>query len=83
MLKKQKVTIKKGDVEVVVTPDDFYTWVVGGVAVIAALTFSILLIRGQMNEATIAFSFLTGMGVTEGVRHIIIKNTGVKKVRRK
>jgi len=44
---------------------------------------AILLLQGKMDAATIAFSFLTGMGVTESVRHIIVKNTAFRKGRRK
>jgi hypothetical protein len=83
LMKQRKVTIKRGETEITVTPEDFYTWIIGGIALVASITFSILLLQGKMDAATIAFSFLTGMGVTEGVRHIIVKNTAFRKWKRK
>lgn len=82
-MKRPRVTVKRGETEVTITSEDVYAWVMGGVALIAAITFSILLIRGMLNEANVAFAFLTGMGVTEGLRQVIHKNITKQRKRRK
>ena len=75
--------MKKGDLEIRITAEDFYAWIVGTVALVAAFTFSILLLRGQVNEAAVAGSFLTGMGVTEGARRLILRDVRLGHKRRR
>lgn len=73
------MTVKKGDTTLVVTPEDVLAWMIGGVGLIAGLTFSLLLLAGKVNEAGWSFSFLLGLGFSESIRHILAKNTSQKK----
>ncbi|MCS7142404.1 MAG: hypothetical protein NZ920_01225 [Aigarchaeota archaeon] len=74
-MKRQRITYKRGRTVVEISKDDVMALVIGGVAMIAAVTFSLLLLEGRVSDAVTAFAFLSGLGFGEGVRYLINKNT--------
>lgn len=78
-MKRRRVTIKTHDSEVVITTEDIYAIALAFVAVIIATAAVVLLAQGRSDYAITAFSFLSGMGLTEGVRRAVFRKRSERK----
>jgi len=77
--KRRKVTIKTRESEIVITTEDIYAIALAFVAVIIATAAVVLLAQGRTDYAITAFSFLSGMGLTEGVRRAVFRRRNAKR----
>jgi membrane protein implicated in regulation of membrane protease activity len=77
--KRRKVTIKTRESEIVITTEDIYAIALAFVAVIIATAAVVLLAQGRLDYAITAFSFLSGMGLTEGVRRAVFRRRNAKR----
>jgi len=77
--KRRKVTIKTRESEITITIEDIYAIALAFVAVIIATAAVVLLAQGRTDYALTAFSFLSGMGLTEGVRRAVFRRRAAKR----
>jgi hypothetical protein len=80
-VKTRKITIKRGETEIVVTTEDIYAWFIGLVMLVLAGTIAVLFLLGRTQEAMMALTFFSGMGATEGARRLLHPSQSPRKIK--